>query len=295
MKILSREKSSFAANSEVLFVEATNIEQTYRITITRPMSARQQVGAPHGFLALDGDLLSTAAPGIINALSMGNVIPQQVVVTVGYPLDSKILWNNLRVRDLTPVSNPEYSAFQARLLGNECPDGGGASAFLSFLNQQLKPFVEQECGVAQHEWTLFGASFGGLFSTYALMTDTPQFKRYNIVNPSVWFRRPHMQNLARQFAEDRTPVAAQAMFSAGGMETREQQAHHFRHLAKEELALIGGIPDMMLDMMEIAALLRNRPGLRLTTLAVPNEDHFSVLGSSLTQGMRWLYSTPPES
>lgn len=170
MKILKREKSDFAANSEIVFMNAAHIDQIYRITITAPMSKSIDEGAPHGLIALDGNLLSTAAPGIVNALSMGRVIPPQVVVTVGYPLDSQILWNNLRVRDLTPASNPEFSALQSKLFNNACPDGGGAAAFLSFLNDELRPFVEIEYGVLSEEWTLTGASFGGLFSLFALLT-----------------------------------------------------------------------------------------------------------------------------
>lgn len=292
MKVLSRNTTEFAPNSEVLFVKAGDIDQVYRITVTLPISKLIGEAPPHGTLVLDGDIMSTLAPGVVNLLSMTKVIPPQVVVTVGYPLDSATVWNNLRVRDLTPVSYKQWSKFQSRQTNSKCPDGGGAQKFLAFLNEELKIFIEAEYGVDPAEWTLTGASFGGLFSTFALISDISRFSRYNIINPSYWFRAPFMQNLSNEFAAQLDPVKASVMFSVGALETSELVAPHMSHLSVNEIALFGGVPDMMLDMMEIAAIMRKRAGLRVSAVPIPDEDHYSVLGSALTRGLRWLYSKP---
>lgn len=72
---------------------------------------------------------------------------------------------------------------------NNCtPNGGGHQSYLSFLRQELIPFVEVNIGGDPTQRTIFGHSHGGSFALFAMFSDTPgghTFKTYVASDSSV--------------------------------------------------------------------------------------------------------------
>lgn len=82
-----------------------------------------------------------------------------LIVAIGYPLTTEVYCPK-RNYDLTPPSS-------------KCPEGyGGAEEFLEFIQSVVRPFVREEVfpNITFSREALFGHSFGGLFSLYALYT-----------------------------------------------------------------------------------------------------------------------------
>ncbi len=91
----------------------------------------------------DGHLLHTA--GATQFLARNGKMPE--VIIVGLP-------NTDRTRDLTPALSTPDERF---------PTAGGADTFLSFIADELVPFIDENYRTAPYR-ILIGHSFGGLFT-----------------------------------------------------------------------------------------------------------------------------------
>ena len=81
--------------------------------------------------------------------------------------------DSLRARDYTPTRD-------ARL-----PQSGGADKFLSFMKEELFPFIEKNYKADNNNRTLMGCSLGGLFTLYTLFTQPELFTGYAAASPAV--------------------------------------------------------------------------------------------------------------
>jgi predicted alpha/beta superfamily hydrolase len=80
--------------------------------------------------------------------------------------------NKDRCRDMLPVKVEEY------------PTSGGADKFLTFMAEELIPFVDRNFRTTDFR-ILYGESDAGLFTVYALFTQPEAFSAYIASNPSL--------------------------------------------------------------------------------------------------------------
>jgi bacitracin synthase 2 len=86
--------------------------------------------------------------------------------------------SNKRERDFTPAKSDING-----LIGT-----GGSAKFLTFLEQELIPFVERNYHTNQ-EKTLFGYSYGGLFCAYAIYKNPYLFQKVIMGSPSLMYKQ----------------------------------------------------------------------------------------------------------
>jgi len=67
------------------------------------------------------------------------------------------------------------------------PENGGSVQFISFIEKELQPYVEQKYG-GNKDKTLVGQSLGGLLATEILFSKPQLFNNYIIISPSLWWR-----------------------------------------------------------------------------------------------------------
>jgi hypothetical protein len=79
----------------------------------------------------------------------------------------------LRRRDFTPT--------EEKL---QLPSGG-ADKFLSFIKNELVPFIDTEFRTKTNDRTLMGSSLGGLFTLYAMLNETSLFNKYVLTSPAI--------------------------------------------------------------------------------------------------------------
>jgi len=99
-------------------------------------------------------------------------IPEMIIVGVTWA-GTKPNYDSLRARDYTPTNE------------SGIPQSGGAEKFLSFMKNELFPFVESNYSVDSANRILMGCSFGGLFTLYAMFTQTQMFSGYVAASPAV--------------------------------------------------------------------------------------------------------------
>jgi len=142
--------------------------------------------------------------GTVELLTDSGIIPPMIIVGIE-SLD--------RSRDLTP-SNAGQDVYGGA--GNSgIPQSGGAPKFLQFIESELIPFVESNFRV--HPYRLLeGHSFGGLFSTYALMEKPDIFDAFIIQAPALWWNKEEMTEKAKGFFKSNSNMDKAIYFGIGG-------------------------------------------------------------------------------
>jgi len=121
---------------------------------------------------LDGEWTSRTFTSVASYLMGAGFMPPVIIVSVpnryanGYEHGF-----NYRERDLTPTAIPYVDS------------SGGAGNFLAFLEKELLPFINKKYRTSS-ESGLFGASYGGLFTMYALLERPLLFRFYTMSDPA---------------------------------------------------------------------------------------------------------------
>ncbi|MFD1095444.1 alpha/beta hydrolase [Salegentibacter chungangensis] len=100
-----------------------------------------------------------------------------------------------RIGELTPFKNEKYG-------------GGNAEAYLKFLTQILKPYIDSKYRTlpGYKHTGIFGSSLGGLVSFYAGLRYPDTFSKIGVYSPSFWF-----SDNIYSYAEE-TPLNPQTKF-----------------------------------------------------------------------------------
>lgn len=139
------------------------------VPVMPPMLPGQKSSAIY---ALDGGYGLVGASGWL--LGGAGSMQAAYIVEIGYPLGGRAT----REWDLLFKVGTRPDGTVAK--------GGGGAAFLSFLTEELKPFIESRYPVAPDRGVLFGHSLGGIFTANVLAKHPEAFAGYLIASPSVW-------------------------------------------------------------------------------------------------------------
>ena len=195
----------------------------------------------------DGHLLHTA--GIAQFLANNGKMPG--VIIVGIP-------NTDRTRDLTPP---------LREPGNNFPTAGGADTFLSFISDELIPYVEANYRTVPYR-ILIGHSFGGLFSVNALLKKPDLFNAHISISPSMWWDNKGLL------------TEAEAFFNAN----KEVSGSYYMTLGNEGGSMLAGV-------WGLAGIFEEHsPESFMWHFELMKEEtHGSIPHRSTYHGLEWLY------
>jgi predicted alpha/beta superfamily hydrolase len=118
-----------------------------------------------------------------------------------------------RAKDLTPSKAGEGVYGGSGDSG--IPQSGGAPLFLKFLEEELIPYVDSTYRTHSYR-ILEGHSFGGLFSTFALMQPSNLFDAFIIQAPALWWNNEEMIEKAKTFFNSNSSLNKTAYFGIGG-------------------------------------------------------------------------------
>lgn len=193
------------------FVQEGPEGRRYRIQVAA-------LGPPpaHGYpvlYLLDGNAAMAALTAAPDAPPMqGSVL----LVAVGY--DTDVYFDtDARSRDYTPPLSDGRAAFDPRVPGRR---GGGANAFLDFLQQRLMPRIAAGWPVDAKNRGVWGHSYGGLLALHALYTRPGLFRFHAAASPALWWHAPLMADEASRYVAEPDHRVAQLMLLKGGGERR---------------------------------------------------------------------------
>jgi predicted alpha/beta superfamily hydrolase len=114
--------------------------------------------------------------------------------------------DSLRARDYTPTT-------EAR-----SPQSGGADQFLSFMKNELFPFMEKNYKVDSSNRTLMGCSLGGLFTLYTLFTQPELFSGYAAASPAIGWDREVLYKYEKEFSAKKLSNPVRVYMTIGDVE-----------------------------------------------------------------------------
>ncbi|MFT3705133.1 MAG: alpha/beta hydrolase-fold protein [Agriterribacter sp.] len=262
-------------NSELKVLHAAQNGESYDIYIWVPDSYTTSDSSYPVLYLTDANTYFGMLTGMAHNLQWTNEMPETIIVGIAYSLDSEKTiddkWNKwlaLRLRDLTPVNNPQSDKEMA--IG-DIKSGGGAD-FLRFIQLDLIPFIEKNYRVKSNERTYAGFSLGGLFGLYTMLEDPQLFQNYILGSPSVWYKDNYIVSLLKKYAGNHTDLPVRLYVSVGSLE--------------EEINA-----GMVRNMLEFTSILKskNYKTLLLKTDILENETHQSSPGICFLHGLHFLF------
>ncbi|NTF45840.1 alpha/beta hydrolase [Rhizobium rhizogenes] len=202
-----------------------NADQPHRILIYRPDKQPPPEGWPILYLT-DGNACFATAVDALKVQSSypnGTNVQEGVIVAIGYPTDGP--YDPLRRSwDLSPPPGQVYPPFYP-----DTPDvrTGGGAGFLKLIEDELKPWIEQQLPIDRSRQTLFGHSFGGLFTLYALFAKPTAFNRWISASPSIYWENGNILAQEKEFlASLDAPLDIELHLSAGEYEGEKLAPFH---------------------------------------------------------------------
>jgi predicted alpha/beta superfamily hydrolase len=168
---------------------------------------------------------------------------------------------NKRSRDFTPT------AFKTSWGGGG--DGGGP-AFLAFIEKEVIPLVEKTYPVTANR-AIYGYSYGGLFTSYALLTRPDLFRTILIGSPSL-------------FADDAVILRR--------FEPDYAKTH--KDLPLSVWLSVGQNDEYLVeDVQKLTDVLKSRqyPSLRLQSTIIKDVNHLTGIQPTMLQAFKWAYCT----
>jgi predicted alpha/beta superfamily hydrolase len=166
--------------------------------------------------------------------------------------------DSLRARDYTPTK-------EARL-----PQSGGADNFLSFMKNELFPFIESNYKADNNNRTLMGCSLGGLFTLYTLFTQPELFTGYAAASPAVGWDREALYKYEKEFAEKKLSKQARVYMTIGDVE-RSRPAY---------------------ERFATQMTSRNYSSVSLRSKILENTGHSGTKSETFGRGMQYVFEKP---
>ena len=210
----------------------------------------------------DEDFIHTVGLFQFNTFSWIDRVPKSIVVGIA-TVD--------RRRDFTFPSTIESEK-------KTFPTTGHSDKFISFLEEELKPFINNKYKTNSSAM-LIGQSLGGLLASEILLKRPEMFNKYLIISPSIWWDNGSLLNQSNQV-----------------IEKLSQKTDVYIGVGKEGLTP-GEFPRVMeVDANLLVEKLNNSKNKNIAVYFdyLPDEDHATISHQAIFNGLRMLYPVKKE-
>lgn len=251
-------------NTAIRYLGSKNNEVDYKLYISYPESYKDSTTKKYPVLyLLDADYSFAIAKNIIDHLSQRNHLQEIIIVGIAYAGENKYRMH--RTRDYTPVNSKEnvwFTDIQEQY-------SGGSVNFSNFIEKELIPFIDDEYRTTDFR-VLTGHSYGGLFSSWTMLTKPNLFNGYIIVSPSLWYNDKMMFRIKDSL--DQIKNTTKVYCTVGEREVNNQW-------------------NMPEDLKRFVENLnsRNIRKLDLKMEIGENETHNSIFPSAISNGLRFVF------
>ncbi len=187
------DKGSSVYRFERFALASADGRRHYRVQVAIPKRAAPASGYP-AICLLDGNAAMAAIDEAL--LQTLDAAEPPVIVAIGYETDLRFDVA-ARAYDYTPpfpADQPDEEGMRGR-------KGGGADEFLALVAGTVLPRVRNLVAVDNKRLTLWGHSYGGLFTLHILFTQPQLFQRYVAASPSVGWQRGVILEEEKRFAQ----------------------------------------------------------------------------------------------
>lgn len=209
-----------------------------------------------------------------------------VIAAIGYPSDEP--YDGMRRSwDLVPPPGRSYPPFTE---GGPEVKTGGADTLLHFIEADLMPEIARRVSIDPARRALFGHSFGGLFTLFALFERPDLFANWIAASPSISW--DDSQILGSEAGRKRVSGGAPFVhLSAGEYEGDELAPFQYQNADAAERLESAKLERTVSLAREMAARLDGAPdGLRATFELFPGETHMSVLAAAISRAVGIVFA-----
>ncbi|MBK9415512.1 MAG: alpha/beta hydrolase [Bacteroidetes bacterium] len=210
----------------------------------------------------DEDFIHTVGLFQFNTFSWIDRVPKSIIIGIA-TVD--------RRRDFTFPSTIESEK-------KNFPTTGHSDKFISFLEEELKPFINNKYKTNSSAM-LIGQSLGGLLASEILLKRPEMFNKYLIISPSIWWDNGSLLNQSSQV-----------------IEKLSQKTDVYIGVGKEGLTP-GEFPRVMeVDANLLVEKLNNSKNKNIAVYFdyLPDEDHATISHQAIFNGLRMLYPVKKE-
>ena len=254
---------------ETIYSEVLDEDRIVYIHV--PTGYDQMVNIPL-VIVLDADSQFNQTVSTISYISNGtqgnDLVPPSIVVGITSPN---------RNYDFTPVQG------LVGLDSTSISNTGGASKFLSFITDELIPYIDGSYSTCSHR-TIIGHSLGGLFVFHALLEKAEYFDNYLVIDPAIGFADGvYLEEVLNQFKK--TELHSENMYYASAV--NRPSGMRDEELRKTSFQFLQNIDKSHLVFREHKE--SERWNINLKTVHDPQENHYSIPFRATYDAFRYFY------
>lgn len=155
------------------------------------------------------------------------------------------------------------------------PTTGHSDLFISFIKDELQPFVESKYKTNGTK-TIIGQSFGGLLTTEVLLKEPTLFNKYIIISPSLWWDNGSLLNQNSDLLEERFNQKTDIYIGVGK-----------EGLTPSEVPRVMEVDANLLAEKIKAARSKN---VKVYFDYLPQEDHATIMHQAVSNAFKFLNS-----
>lgn len=268
-------------------------DRMYRVYVRAPTTPPPAAGYPVIYFT-DGNLTFPIAAMLAEFIESESSYGPPLIVGIGYPVSDLKEAGTLRAKDLTSAGPGErmIEEFFDHLRDIPC---GGSQEFYGFLTQQLHPKIAGMYRVDPGNRSLCGHSLGGLFALDTLFRHAGEFRTFVAGSPAIWWNEKAILREVGAFrstietaqAGPRVLIIVGSMEqSATGLPTPPQMTRNrFQQLLRLQRWV-----DNARELASELASIRSPAGYRVEFHVFEGETHGSMIGTTVSRGMRFAMS-----
>jgi predicted alpha/beta superfamily hydrolase len=154
------------------------------------------------------------------------------------------------------------------------PKNGGSDQFISFIEKELQPYINQKYGLSKGN-TLIGQSLGGLLATEVLFTKPALFSKYIIISPSLWWRDGYLLKANPAICKPGYSIPTKVYIGVGKEGSIDGSKNHI----------------METDARLLADKIKKATSKNVSVFFnyLPDEDHATITHQAVFNAFRMLY------
>jgi uncharacterized protein len=260
--VLSAQNKVCLDNTEQFSISSKFVAgEKYVIQVSLPIGYSSTHKSYPVLYVLDGDKSFGMTKEISDWLMWNHEIKDIIVIGISYGQGMDAWWNK-RARDFTPSKDT--------IFGKDFQNAGGADNFIKFIKNELFPLVCKSYRTNQDSSAISGLSFGGLLSSYILLTQPAMFQGYIISAPTLVWNNNSILKLETEYFNSHKELNKTVYISYGSLDYKDWVINP---------------SDEFIKMIRI----HNYKGLTFVPKIFEGETHISVFSTALTNGLKTIF------
>ncbi|MAT97410.1 MAG: hypothetical protein CL608_09735 [Anaerolineaceae bacterium] len=253
--------------TEVRLLHSATVDQEYKVFVSFPSGyAGSEARYPVLYVTDANWLFSSFLR--LHSLS----IPPMIIVGIGYPTNNSAEIFRVRARDFLPTKNKEDEKIVKEAYEMSIESGGGRQ-FLSFIRNELFPFINDQYRTQPNNRAFFGWSYGGTFGLYTLFNKPDTFNRYILSAPDLGWDNGLCFQYEEQYAAEQSDLPVKLFLGVGSLD--------------EDVIINRNVSTLF----RFHAILKSREyaGLDMSLKIFEGETHSSAVVPTASWGLRAVF------